>query len=86
MLFFPGVGSYLPNNCWHQTLQLLAGFVTPLHLSKCLVSLLKGGGGEGAGSTRELQRQRTDLRVGFNVLDPLIHPSLFYLPQDLPLP
>lgn len=51
MLFFPGVGSYLPNNCWHQTLQLLAGFVTPLHLSLCLVSLLHGGDG---GVGREL--------------------------------
>lgn len=50
MLFFPGVGSYLPNNCWHQTLQLLAGFVTPLHLSLCLVSLLHGGDGGWEGS------------------------------------
>lgn len=43
MLFFPGVDSYLPNNCWHKTLQLLASFVS-LPPSLCLVSLLKVDG------------------------------------------
>lgn len=52
MLFFPGVDSYLPNNCWHKTLRLLAGFVTLLCTFP--VSHFTPECGWEAGCTREL--------------------------------
>lgn len=79
MLFFPSVYSCFPNSSWHNTVQLLAGFVTlPCTFP---MSRFTPRCGWGAGYTRELQshlcteKHRTDLRVvGFNLQDPLIHP------------